>query len=70
MGTGMGIGLVPIAPATWASLAAVLLYGFSPLNEDSTGFFLLCGLGFLAGIWACQYLITDTDHDPKRAVWD
>ncbi len=70
MGTGMGIGLVPIAPATWASLAAVLLYGFSPLDEDSTGFFLLCGLGFLAGIWACQTLITDTDHDPKRAVWD
>ena len=70
MGTGMGIGLIPIAPATWASLAAVLLYGFSPLGEDSTGFFLLCGLGFLAGIWACQTLITETDHDPKRAVWD
>ncbi len=70
MGTGMGIGLIPIAPATWASLAAVLLYGFTPLDEDSTGFFLLCGLGCLAGIWACQTLITETDHDPKRAVWD
>ncbi len=70
IGTGMGIGLVPIAPATWASLAAVLLYGFSPLNEDSIGFFLLCGLGFLAGIWACHTLITEADHDPKRAVWD
>ncbi len=70
MGTGMGIGLIPIAPATWASLAAVLLYGFSPLDEDSIGFFLLCGLGFLAGIWACHTLITETDHDPKRAVWD
>ena len=70
LGTGLGIGLAPIAPATVASLVAVLVYGFSPLGEDSAGFFLLCGLGFLAGIWACQSLITDSDHDPHRAVWD
>ena len=70
IGTGLGIGLTPIAPATWASLAAVLLYGFSPLDEDSAGFLLLCGLGFLVGIWACQTLITETDDDPKWAVWD
>ncbi|PKB71710.1 MAG: hypothetical protein BZY87_04275 [SAR202 cluster bacterium Io17-Chloro-G6] len=70
MGTGLGLGLAPIAPATVASLVAVLVYGFSPLAEDSVGFFLLCGLGFLAGIWACQTLITDDDHDPGRAVWD
>ena len=70
MGTGLGIGLAPIAPATVASLVAVLAYGFSPLEEDSAGFFLLCGLGFLAGIWACQTLITDEDPDPGRAVWD
>ena len=70
MGTGMGLGLIPIAPATVASLAAVLIYGFSPLDGDSIGFFLLCALGFLAGIWACQTLITETDQDPKKAVWD
>ena len=70
MGTGLGLGLAPVAPATVASLAAVLVYGFSPLGEDSVGFFLLCGLGFLAGIWACQTLITDEDRDPSRAVWD
>ena len=70
LGTGLGVGLAPIAPATVASLAAVLVYGFSPLAEDSAGFFLLCGVGFLAGIWACQTLITDEDHDPGRAVMD
>ncbi len=70
IGTGMGLGLAPIAPATVASLVAVLVYGLSPLDEDSIGFFLLCGFGFLTGIWACQTLITPTDHDPKRAVWD
>ena len=70
IGTGMGLGLAPIAPATVASLAAVVVYGFSPLDEDSIGFFLLCALGSLTGIWACQTLITEADHDPKRAVWD
>ena len=70
MGTGIGIGLAPFAPATWASLVAVLIYGFSPLDQDSIGFFLLCGIGFLVGIWACQTLITETDHDPKRGVCD
>ncbi len=70
MGTGIGIGLVPFAPATWASLVAVVIYGFSPLDQDSIGFFLLCGIGFLVGIWACHTLITETDHDPKRAVLD
>ena len=70
IGTGMGLGLAPIAPATVASLAAVVVYGFSPLDEGSIEFFLLCALGSLVGIWACQTLITEDDHDPKRAVWD
>ena len=28
LGTGAGIVLFPVAPATWASLAAVTVYGF------------------------------------------
>ena len=32
VGTGIGLGLAPIAPATVASLAAVLVYSLSPLN--------------------------------------
>ncbi|MEC9013286.1 MAG: phosphatidylglycerophosphatase A [Chloroflexota bacterium] len=70
VGTGIGLGLAPIAPATVASLAAVLVYSLSPLKGDSTGFFLLCTLGFLLGIWACHTMITESDQDPQRAVWD
>tara|TARA_B100000029_G_scaffold515018_1_gene620099 strand:+ start:2319 stop:2780 length:462 start_codon:yes stop_codon:yes gene_type:complete len=70
VGTGLGIGYTPIAPATWASGAAVLVYGFSPLAEDSLGFFLLCGLAGLVGVWACQTLTSESDHDPHHAVWD
>ena len=37
LGTGSGLGLFPVAPATAASLAAVLVYGFSPLPKTPTG---------------------------------
>ncbi len=69
-GTGVGIGLFPVAPATFAALAALLIYGFSPLPEDSPGFFLLVGLGFVLGVWATGTLTRGGDHDPSRAVWD
>ena len=70
VGTAIGLGLFPIAPATLASLAAILVYRLSPLDGDSIGFFMLCIFGFLLGVWACQALITESDHDPKSAVWD
>ena len=68
--TGLGLGLAPIAPATVGSLGALLGYSISPLDGDSAGFFILCTLGFFLGIWACQTMITESDHDPKTAVWD
>ena len=70
LGAGAGTGLFPVAPATAASLAAVLVYGFSPLPEDSYGLFILVGAGFLAGVWAVGTLMSEEDHDPKLAVWD
>ena len=70
LGTGVGIGLFPLAPATVAALAALLIYGFSPLPEDSPGFFFLVGLGFFLGVWATGTLMREDDHDPSRAVWD
>ena len=70
VGTGIGLGLAPFAPATVASLAAVLVYGLSPLDGDSMSFFILCSFGFVLGIWACQTMVTSSDHDPKSAVWD
>lgn len=69
-GTGLGTGLFPVAPATVAALAAILIYGFSPLPEDSIGLFLLVGLGFVFGVWATGTLLSEGDQDPSRAVWD
>ena len=68
--TGLGLGLSPIAPATVGSLGALLVYKILPLDGNSGGFFILCTLGFFLGIWACQTMITESDHDPKEAVWD
>ena len=70
LGAGAGTGLFPVAPATAASLAAVLIYWFSPLPEDSWGLYLLVGLGFIVGVWATGTLIGPNDPDPKAAVWD
>ena len=73
VGTGLGSGLFPIAPATAGSLVAVTIYYFLPdalFSGDSLGFYLLIALGFLAGIWATGTLIRPGDHDPRRAVWD
>ena len=61
IGAGAGLGLFPVAPATAASLAAVLIYGFSPLPEDSYGLFILIGAGFLVGVWAVGTLVTKED---------
>jgi phosphatidylglycerophosphatase A len=70
LGTGFGSGLAPVAPATAGSLAALVVYFFVPIGEDSVALYFLIGGGFLVGIWATGTLITPADHDPKRAVWD
>lgn len=69
-GAGFGSGLAPVAPATVASLVAVVVYFFVPIAEDSPALYALIGAGFLVGIWATGSLTSPTDPDPKLAVWD
>ena len=70
MGTGLGSGFFPVAPATAGSLVALAIYYATPLHGTSPGLFFLTGIGFFVGVWATGSLITDDDPDPKRAVWD
>jgi phosphatidylglycerophosphatase A len=70
VGTGLGAGLSPFAPATIGSLVAVVIYFFLPIPGDSIAFYLLIGFGLLVGVWATGSLITPLDHDPRQAVWD
>ena len=70
VGTALGLGYAPIAPATVASLGAVVAYGLAPLDGGAAGFWLLAGLALPVGVWACGTLVSDGDPDPSRAVWD
>jgi phosphatidylglycerophosphatase A len=69
-GTGLGLGLFPVAPATAASLAALVVYWLSPLPGDSAAFYLLVGLSIPVGVWATGSLVREDDPDPHKAVWD
>ncbi len=70
LGTALGVGLFPVAPATAASLVAVAVYWAVPLDGDSPGFLVLVGASLLVGPWCCGSLTRSDDPDPKRAVWD
>ncbi|PZC47873.1 MAG: phosphatidylglycerophosphatase A [Chloroflexi bacterium] len=68
--TGGGTGLMPVAPATWASLAAVLLYAVLPIDGGHPVFITMVFGGFLLAVWAAHRSLTPTSHDPKFVVSD
>ena len=70
IGTGLGSGLFPVAPATAGSLLALVIYWWLPLIGDSPGLLVLVGAGFVLGIWATGEMSTADNPDPKQAVWD
>ena len=70
VGTGLGSGLAPIAPATVGSMVALIVYLLLPISGDSIVLYTLIAAGFVLGIWATGSLVQPTDLDPSRAVWD
>ena len=70
IGSGFGTGLAPLAPATVGALAALLIYAFVPIAEDSAALYTLIGGGFLVGVWATGRMTSADEPDPQRAVWD
>ena len=68
IGSALGVGLFPVAPATAASFAAVVVLYLLPIATDSPAFFGLVAASLAVGPWACGSLISPEDHDPKRAV--
>jgi len=71
LATLLGIGRAPLAPGTWASLAALpLAWGISALG----GVALLAAWTLVAaalGIWACDiYARESGKHDPSECVID
>jgi phosphatidylglycerophosphatase A len=69
--TWFGCGLLPKAPGTWGSLAALPL---AWVISDKFGAYALIGAGiaaFLLGLWSCQkYLEHAREKDPGSIVID
>jgi len=70
IGSGFGSGLSPVMPGTAGSLLAIIIYIASPIESDSIWAISIVMLGIILGIWACNTLVTESDKDPKKAVWD
>jgi phosphatidylglycerophosphatase A len=67
---GFGSGLLPKAPGTFGTLAAIPIYLLmQPLPLWL--YLLLVTTGFLAGIWICDQVSKDLGvHDHSGIVWD
>lgn len=67
---GLGSGLVPIAPGTFGTLAAVPVYLLlAPLPVWA--YVVVTALFFALGVWACGRAALDLGRDdPSALVWD
>jgi phosphatidylglycerophosphatase A len=66
---GLGTGLLPVAPGTWGSLPAIVIWWFLP--KDLLLQASVAGVGFLIGIWLCGESARRLgEHDHGGIVWD
>lgn len=67
---GFGSGLLPIAPGTWGTLAAIPIYLL--IQEMHWGLYLLLTvLAFALGVFVSERVSKDLGvHDYKGIVWD
>ncbi len=68
---GFGVGLSPVAPGTFGTLAALPLYAWLAPRLDKQEFLLLLALMFIVGVWACEVSGRRLGvHDHGGMVWD
>jgi phosphatidylglycerophosphatase A len=66
-----GVGLMPVAPGTFGTLAAVPLFWFITPFLEPISFLLLIATMFSLGIWACDKSGRDLGvADHQGMVWD
>ena len=70
IGTGSGVGLSPVAPGTFGTAAALLIYYVLPVPSGSPIFLSIILVGLVVGIWATGILSTDNNPDPGKVVCD
>lgn len=67
---GFGSGLMPVAPGTWGTIAAIPLY-LLIAHQPWYGYLAFTVLSFIAGIYFCAKVSRDLGvHDFSGIVWD
>lgn len=67
---GFGSGLMPIAPGTWGTLAAIPIFCLL-LNCHWSVYLALTALAFILGVWVANKVSSELGlHDYKGIVWD
>ena len=66
-----GIGYLPKAPGTWASLVTLVAVFFIEIYTGFLGLIVFCSLIFIIGIWACtNHEQLTKSRDSKHCVID
>ncbi len=72
--TGLGLGYLPLAPGTWASLATLLpvftVHWLFPLHETMVLVSLVALLTFPAVVFSTRFSRSEGDPDPSKIVID
>jgi phosphatidylglycerophosphatase A len=69
--TGFGVGLLPLMPGTWASLAALPCAWIIRSLGGTGGLAAAAGIAFLSGWWAAARVARSSgQHDPGFIVID
>lgn len=67
---GFGSGLMPTAPGTWGTLAAIPLY-LILMGTHWAVYLSFTLIAFILGVWVCEKVSQDLGvHDYKGIVWD
>jgi phosphatidylglycerophosphatase A len=70
LGLGFGSGLVPKAPGTFGTIAAIPIYLLMQ-NLSLMTYLVLTIIAFIVGIWICQQSADWLGkEDPSAVVWD
>lgn len=69
IGSTFGIGFIPVAPGTAASIITVAIVWFLPTFLPSLWLIVLPAVFFI-GVWAATMCEQEWGPDPGRVVWD
>ncbi|NTU58098.1 MAG: phosphatidylglycerophosphatase A [Chlorobiaceae bacterium] len=70
VGSAFGIGYLPFAPGTFASLAAALVYFFVPVTQHLQLLLPLIALSIALGVWSGGVMEGEYGQDPSSVVID